>query len=146
MPEVGAPFPRDDERLERDAGAVHAHLFARAENQRTEIALVQLVGRHRVRHGLNEIVDRVLERHAVDLAGVEQSPHVLAGAEDRAAGRRFVAAHPLEGGGAELHRVREHVHGGVLPRDELAVAPDPIDRGQLIRHEVSVKRGVRTAS
>ena len=80
-----------------------------------------------------ELVERVGQRHAVDLGGIEQALHVLRQAEDRRALRLGVAADALEDAGAVVNHVAHHVDGGLFPRNEVAVMPD--FRGGLDGHE-----------
>src|SRR5450759_558451 len=97
-PRVTAPDPADDERFDRSVAGVNAHLLAGARDERPDVALLQVVGGNRIEHRLAQLVDRIPAVHAVDLRRVGQSPHVLAQAEDRAAGGGFVAADALKDG------------------------------------------------
>src|SRR5262249_23592665 len=60
---------------------------------------------------------------------VEQAFDVLGQPEHRGPARRLVSADPLEDARAVVQRVREDVDLGVFPRDELAVEPDLLGRG-----------------
>src|SRR5688572_6575612 len=124
LAEVRAPFPGDDERLHRDAGAVHAHLLTGADHERPDIAFLQVVADNGVDHALHELIDRVAQLDAVDLARVVETTHVLARAKDRAAGRGFVAPYSLENAGPVMHHVAHDVDRRVFPVHQLAVAPD----------------------
>ena len=63
------------------------------------------------------------------LAEANSRPDVIPQAEDGRATVRRVGPDALEHARAVVHRVREHVHGGVVPVDELAVHPDLLGRG-----------------
>src|SRR5207247_1078322 len=89
-----------------------------------QVTLAKVVGRNRFAHRLHEVVDRMLEWQAINLAGVVKTPHVLAGAEDRAAGRTLVATHSFEDARRVMNDMAHHVYRRVFPIHELAVPPD----------------------
>ena len=68
------------------------------------------------------------------LAEFSRRHDVLGQAEDRRALLRVVAADPLEDAGPVVERVAQHVDGGLLEVDELAVLPDPADTGEGVGH------------
>ena len=118
VPEVRAPLPRDDERVDRVVGRVDAHRAVADEDHRPEVRLVHLVR-------AEELDARVRELGVGHAGLIMQSLHVsnrrvdvLAQAEDRRrAVRALVGADPFERAEAVVQRVRENVDLGVVPSE-----------------------------
>ena len=106
------------------SSGVDPHLLAGADDDRAEIAVPHVVRRDGVDARLRERLGGMLERDAIDLAGVVQALHVVVETEDRRSRGGLVEADPLEDARAVVDDVAHDVERGVFPRDEAAVAPD----------------------
>jgi hypothetical protein len=124
--EVGAPFERRDDRIDRRRDLRgDADLAITAKRERTQIrTLVQAVRDDDLFAGRIDLIRRVRNVHPIDLRRVEQATRVIAQTKDhRSLGRR-VRALAFEHGRAVVQRVSENVDLRPLPRHELAVVPD----------------------
>ena len=70
--------------------------------------------------------------------GIQQALHVLAEAENRGSPDGFVTANALEDSRAVADDVREHVNGGLVPRNKFTVEPNLFGFGEA--HHVSPER------
>ena len=103
------------------------------------IAFGELVDAHDVGAGLEQFLLAVGDGHLDDVAGVDESADVLAGAENRgAAVVALVASHPFEHRQAVVQAVGEDVNGGLVVRHHRAVHPDSIG-AQIVRGHSGVK-------
>ena len=73
-----------------------------------------------------DLVERVRDRHVVELGRPEQPHEVIVVAEDRRSTGRFVGALTLEHSGSVVETVRQYVDLRVLPGDQLSVVPDEV--------------------
>ncbi len=110
--------------MHRQAIGPQAHGFAAEKNERAYIALTQAVLAHHRAAGLIDgcLVER--DFHAEDMRRLEQSPRVFLEAEYGRAGSRLIRADPFENRDAVVQAVRQHVHIGLAPGNQLAVEPD----------------------
>src|SRR5689334_16745043 len=75
---------------------------------------------------LAQLLHRVGKVDVVELRRLLEPLEVVAVAEDRRAAIGLVGANPLEHTGAVMEAVGEDVDLGVVPRDQLAIHPDPL--------------------
>ena len=90
------------------------------------------VASHRRGAGIHQIIRLVVEGKPDQFASPQQAIDVVAQPKHRGAAFRFADAQIVEGQRPPLQALGEHMNGGVLPSDELAVAPN----GSLV-HAVS---------
>ena len=126
LAQVGAPRPDGDRHLDRRIERVEAHLAVAAEDDRADVALAQLVGGDQLVRGRAQLLERVRDRHVVELGRLEQPLQMIVVAEDRRSRRRLVGALALEHAGAVVQAVRQYVDLGVLPGNEFSVVPDEV--------------------
>jgi len=129
--EVRAPGPAGEIDLDRAVEWHHAGGAVAAQNHRAQVTRVEPVLVDELTTRGDELVDGVLELHAVDAARVGEPLEVILEAEDRRAARRGIAADALERRRSELKRMTEDVNLRVRPRHELAVVPNPVGRRDL---------------
>ena len=129
LAEVGAPRPGGDDDLHRRVHGEQAHLAVAAEDQRADVAGLELVALEHLEGGVVELLDRVRHRHVVELGGPLDPLEVLGETEHGDAALGLVGADALEDPGAVVQRVREHVDLGVGPGDQRAVHPDRVHLG-----------------
>ena len=123
--QVRAPGPRGNRHAHRIRFGRDAHRVRAIEDDRAQVAGVELVVAHA---GLLRGVELVLREgnlHAENLRRTEQPVGVVAQPEDRGAVDRLVRAHALEHAEAIMQRMRENVRRRFAPRHHLAVVPDP---------------------
>src|SRR6185437_10090272 len=122
--EIPPPDPRDYERLYRRLEWQHSHLLAGSQCDGAKITGLQVIFRHDVAARTDQIIDRVLHRHAIDPARVEEPAHMVLQPEDRGAVGRIVTTDPLENRGAVMDHMAHDVDRRILPVDERPVPPD----------------------
>src|SRR6185437_7950919 len=130
-PEVGAHRPRGHGHVDRRFGG-QAETAQAAPRDGAQVGSGETVLADDLAAGRGEFVARAWQCHVVDLRRVEQAVEVVGEAKDRCTVRRGVAADAFEYRGAVVQRMRHHVGGGLGPRLDLAVLPDPF--GVLLRH------------
>ncbi len=124
--EVCPPRPHRDRHLDRRLERIDPHLPVAAERDRPDVALAQLVGRDQLVRGGAQLLERVRDRHVVQLGRAVQPLEVVCVAEDRRPVRRVVAALALEHARPVVEPVRQYVDLRVLPGDKLSVVPDEV--------------------
>src|SRR5262249_31259577 len=94
------------------------------EHEGANVAVLGIVEAHQLDRRLLELVARIAQVHAVDLAGIDQPLCMLLQAEDRRTVLRLITAHAFE----QARRITEHMRGdvnrGIFPGYEFAVVPD----------------------
>src|SRR5204863_4701535 len=94
--EVLAPDPCADHDVDRARAGKHAEGVIAAIDDRTEIAVFELVRLNEIDAGLADLVHRERQIHPVNLGAVEEAARVLRQAEDRGTAFRVVAADAFE--------------------------------------------------
>ncbi len=124
--EILAPFPGGNGDFDRRIDLRHHADFAiAAECDGAQVgAARQAVLRNDFAAAVVDLVFGEGQVDAIHLGRIEQAVRVIAQPEDRRAARRLVGAHAFEHRGAVVQRMREHVHRGLFPGDQLAVEPD----------------------
>jgi hypothetical protein len=126
LAEIRAPFPDGDHRLDRVLQRVEPHRPVAPVDERADVAALEPVAHDQLVRDLAELLLREGQVHVVELGRLLQAVQVVLVAEDRRALTSLVRPDALEHAGSVVHGVREYVHLGVLPGDELSVQPDEV--------------------
>ncbi len=124
LAQVLAPGPGCDGDAHGIGSRIEPHLAVAEEDQRTEVALVEVIAAQRLHAGLLDGLTGVGNLEQVDVRRLVEATDVFAQAEHGGAavlGR--VAADALEDAQPVVERVREDVDVGVRPGDEVAIEP-----------------------
>ena len=102
------------------------HLVA-VKGDGADVTGVQALAADEFDRRLGQFVRVEGDLYVVGLGGLVEPVEMLLPAEDRRPLGGVVTAHALEDARPVVQRVREHVNLCLVPVDELAVHPDPLD-------------------
>src|SRR6185369_9521269 len=123
--QIAAPFPTGDVGFDgRILGGQHAEVAVAANDQRADVAGIELVHTHDVDHGGAKLVNGEGNLDTVNFGGIVQAAGVFAHAEDARAGVGRVAADAFKHRTAVAGYVRKDVDLGVSPVNHASVVPD----------------------
>ena len=122
--QVFSPAPGQQVNLDGVAKRVDAHFAVTPKRKGPDVAMPRLVQADEFDHGLLEVLARVLELHAVYLAGINQPFGVVFEAENGRALRRLVATDSLKQAGGVTDHVGSDMDRRLLPGNEFSVVPD----------------------
>ncbi len=125
--QVLAPFVAPDRDVDRVRERVDAEGAVAPVHEGPDVTGREAVRAHDLERRVAQRVDRVRDRHPVDLGRPEQAVEMVVEPEDRGAARRVVAALAFEDAGAVVQRMREHVNLRVREVHQLPVHPDLLD-------------------
>jgi len=121
-----APLPDGDHGLHRVVERVQAHRPVAAVDERADVTTLEPVAHDQLVRDLAQLLLREGQVHVVELGRLLEAVEVVVIAEDRRTLRRLIGPDALEDAGPVVQSVREYVHLGVLPGDELSVQPDEV--------------------
>ena len=140
--EVLAPRITPDRDVDRVRERIDAERAVAAIDERPDVAGLEAVRAHDLERRLAELLERVRDRHAVDLRGPEEPVEMVVEPEDRRSAGRVVATFTLEDAGAVVKGVREDGDLRVREIHQLPVHPDLLDvleaHGALRRRSVGI--------
>src|SRR5215813_469851 len=112
-----SPVVIHDVHVDRRTRGIDANGSVSPHDNWPNVARYYSVGDDQIESSLDQFLERVIELHAIDLGGVEQTLHMIAQAKYSRTLVRLVATESLKHRRAIIDDVRHDVQFGVVPRD-----------------------------